>query len=67
MKALLEIPEDTLRRTMELTGAKSESEAVTAALIDYNRRHPQSELLKYSGTCENLMSIEELQAMRAMD
>ncbi len=67
MKATLEIPEDALRRTMELTGAKSESEAVTTALIDYNQRHPQSELLKYSGTCDNLMTIEELNAMRAMD
>jgi hypothetical protein len=67
MKATLEIPEDELRRTMELSGAKTESEAVTAALVDFNQRHRQSELLKYSGTLENMMTIEELHAMRAME
>ena len=38
--------------------------AVVTAVADFNRRRRMTELMKYAGTCTDLMTVEELQAQR---
>jgi len=35
-----------------------------AAIQDFNRRRRMAELVKYAGTCDAMMSVEELQSHR---
>ena len=49
---------------MRFTRARTKREAVVIALEDFNRRKRMAELVKYAGTCTNMISPEELQALR---
>ena len=49
---------------LRATGAKTKREAIVAAIQDFNRRRRMAELVKHAGTCENMMSVEELQKQR---
>ena len=49
---------------LRFTRAKTKREAVVTALVDFNRRRRMAELIKYAGTCPEMMTAEELQAQR---
>jgi Arc/MetJ family transcription regulator len=65
MKTTIDIPEKILRDAMKHTRAKTKREAVVTILADFNRRKRMAALVRHSGTCKNLMTIEELHQMRA--
>lgn len=64
MKTTIDIPEDELLDAMRFTSAKTKREAVVTAIVDFNRRRRMADLIKYAGTCPDLMTVEELQAQR---
>jgi Arc/MetJ family transcription regulator len=64
MKTTVDIPESDLADAMRFTRAKTKREAIVAAIQDFNRRRRMAELVKHAGTCENMMSVEELQKQR---
>lgn len=64
MKTTVDIPENDLADAMRFTRAKTKREAIVAAIQDFNRRRRMAELVKYAGTCEDMMSVEELQKRR---
>ena len=67
MKTTIDIPETELREAMKFTNARTKREAVVTALVDYNRRMRMAALARYAGTCTDLMSPEELQALRRQE
>ena len=50
---------------MRFTRAKTKREAIVSAIADFNRRRRMAELAKHAGTCEELITVEELQARRS--
>jgi Arc/MetJ family transcription regulator len=64
MKTTVDIPDKDLADAMRFTRAKTKREAIVAAIQDFNRRRRMAELVKHAGTCENMMSAEELQQQR---
>jgi len=64
VKTTIDIPEDELLDAMRFTRAKTKREAVVTAIVDSNRRRRMADLIKYAGTCPDLMTVEELQAQR---
>ena len=64
MKTTVDIPERELADAIRFTNARTKREAVVRAIADFNRRMRMAELANYAGTCENLMTPEELQAQR---
>ncbi len=67
MKTTIDIPDKELRDAMKFTRAKTKRQAVVTAIEDYNRRKRMAALIRHAGTCDGLMTIEELHKMRAMD
>lgn len=64
MTTTIDIPDETLIEIMRFTKAKTEGEAIVTALEDFSRRRRMAELVKYSGTCQEMMSSEELMELR---
>ncbi len=64
MKTSIDIPERELADAMRFTRARTKREAVVTALADFNRRKRMAELVKYAGTCDGLISVEELARQR---
>ncbi len=64
MKTSVDIPDNDLADAMRFTRAKTKREAIVTAIQDFNRRKRMAELVKYAGTCDALMSVEELQVQR---
>ena len=64
MKTTIDIPDDELSDAIRFTRAKTKREAVVTALADFNRRQRMAELVKFAGTCPNMMTTDELQAQR---
>ena len=64
MKTSLDIPERELEDAIRFTKAKTKREAIVGAVKDFNRRMRMTELTRYSGTCADLITPEELQATR---
>lgn len=64
MKTTIDIPDKELADAIRFTRAKTKREAVVMALQDFNRRRRMAELVKYRGTCENMMAPEELHLLR---
>ena len=52
---------------MKFTNARTKREAVVTALTDHNRRMRMAALARHVGTCTDLMSPEELQALRRQE
>ncbi|MEQ1859475.1 MAG: type II toxin-antitoxin system VapB family antitoxin [Chthoniobacteraceae bacterium] len=67
MKTTIDIPEKELRDAMRFTRAATKREAVVKILEDFNSRRRMAELAKYSGTCTDLMSCDELMLLRETD
>jgi Arc/MetJ family transcription regulator len=64
MKTSIDIPEKELADAMRFTRARTKREAVVTALTDFNRRKRMAELVKYAGTCADLINVEELARQR---
>ena len=62
MKTTADIPD---REPEDATGpTKAKREAAAGAVVDSDRRVRMAELALYAGTCGDLMTPEELQALR---
>lgn len=64
MKTTVDIPDKELADAMRFTRAKTKREAIVGAIQDFNQRKRMAELTKHAGTCEELVTVEELQAQR---
>jgi hypothetical protein len=64
MKTTVDIPEKELEDAMRYTKAKTKREAIVAAIVEFNRRRRVAELARHAGTCDTLMTVEELQRQR---
>jgi hypothetical protein len=64
MKTTVDIPEKELEDAMRYTKAKTKREAIVAAIVDFNRRRRVAELARHAGTCDALLTVEELQRQR---
>jgi len=64
MKTTVDIPENELADAIRFTKARTKREAVVHAIKDFNHRMRMAELTRYSGTCADLISPGELQALR---
>ncbi len=64
MKTTIDIPDKELLDAMQFTNAKTKREAVVTAITDFNRRQHIASLIKHTGTCEALISVETLQQQR---
>jgi hypothetical protein len=64
LKTTVDIPDDELRDVIRFTRARTKREAIVAAISDFNRRRRLAELVKHAGTCEDLITVEELQSQR---
>ena len=67
MKTTVDIPEIELLDAIRFTGAKTKREAAVSAISDFNRRKRMAELIRYAGTCANLITPQELRAARRQD
>lgn len=52
---------------MKFSGAKTKREAIVGAIVAYNDRMRMAELVRYAGTCDNLISPQELFELRRME
>jgi Arc/MetJ family transcription regulator len=64
MKTTIDIPESELREAMRFTKARTKREAVVTALMDFNRRRRMAALVRHGGTCEELMTVEQMTILR---
>jgi hypothetical protein len=64
LKTTVDIPEKELEDAMRFTKAKTKREAIVAAIADFNRRRRMAELIRHAGTCDDLLTGEELQRQR---
>ena len=64
MKTTVDIPDSELEDAIRFTKAKTKRAAIVGAITDFNRRMRMAELTRHSGTCANLISPQELQAIR---
>lgn len=64
MKTTIDIPDQELADVMRFTHARTKREAVVIALQEFNRRRRMAELMKYAGTCDALITAEDLQQAR---
>lgn len=67
MRTTIDIPEEELEDAIRFTNARSKREAVVKAIADFNRRMRMAELVRHAGTCEELMTVEELRVARRRD
>jgi putative antitoxin of VapBC-like toxin-antitoxin system len=64
MKTTIDIPESELREAMGFTKARTKREAIVTALMDFNRRRRMAAIVRHAGTCDALMTTEELKSLR---
>ena len=64
MKTTVDIPDKELEDAIRFTRAKTKREAIVAAITDFNRRRRMADLVKHAGTCDALITVDELQKQR---
>jgi Arc/MetJ family transcription regulator len=64
MKTTVDIPEEELADAMRFTRARTKREAIVTAIVDFNRRRRMAELARRAGSCDQLMTADELQRLR---
>ena len=64
MKTTIDIPDRELEDAIRFTNAKTKRAAVVSAVADFNRRMRMAEFTRYAGTCDDLVTPQELQAAR---
>lgn len=64
MKTTIDIPDHEIEDAIRFTNAKTKREAIVGAVADFNRRMRMLELTRYTGTCRDLVTPEELKTLR---
>ena len=64
MKTTIDIPNHELEDAIRFTNARTKREAIVGAVADFNRRMRMAELAGYAGTCNDLITPQELQTSR---
>ena len=64
MKTTVDIPERDLADAMRFAGATTKREAIVAAIREYNQRRRLAALARHAGTCDTLVSPEQLREQR---
>jgi len=69
MRTTLDLPEDLIKQTMEITGAKTKTEAITKALEELINHNNRKKLLELKGSAPYLKNIDldELRGRNWMD
>ena len=67
MKIAVDKAERELDDVVRFTNARTKSEAIVEAVTEFNRRMRLAALVRYAGTCDDLQTPEELQALRRRD
>lgn len=63
MKTTINIPDVVMEDAMRYTGASTRKEAVVTALIEFNRRKRMAALVRHSGSCDGMLSNDEIEAL----
>lgn len=63
MKTTVDIPSEVLDEAIRYTQAKTKREAIVTAMQDFIRRKRMSELVRYSGTSDTLLTNDEIEAL----
>ena len=58
MTTTLEIPNETMKRVMDLTKARTPEEAVIKAVLDFSRERTLAEAVAKLGTFDDFMTAE---------
>ena len=64
MKTSVEIPDIELEDAMRFTKATTKREAIVTAITEFNARRRMAELVKHAGTCAEMVTVGDLQALR---
>ena len=64
MKTTVDIPEEELADAMRFTRARTKREAIVTAIVEFNRRRRMADLARRAGSCDALMTADELQRLR---
>lgn len=64
MRITVHVPDSELEDAIRFTNARTTRQAIVSAVAEFNRRMRMARLVGHAGTCENLMTPEELQAQR---
>ena len=64
MKTTVVIPDNELADVMRFTRATTKRETILTAITEFNRRRRMAELVKRAGTCDDLVTADELQRAR---
>lgn len=64
MKTTIDIPEATLKDAMRFAGTNIKRKAVLTAVEEFNMHHRMAALTRHLGSCQNLMSVNELKQQR---
>ena len=67
MKATLEIPDEMMERMKALTHARTDEEAVLAAIAEFDGQHSLAYAVSRLGTFEDFMTGEDLKTQRDQD
>lgn len=67
MKTTLNIPDKQLETLLELTNAKTKTEAINKAIEEYILQEKIKALLALEGSCPDFMTQDELQEMRNLE
>ena len=64
MKTSVDIPERELEDAMRFTKARTKREAIVTAIAEFNQRRRMAELSKLAGSCDRLVTADELHKLR---
>jgi len=64
MKTTVVIPDDELADVMRFNRATTKRKTILTAITEFNRRRRMAELVKRAGTCDDLVTEDELQRAR---
>ncbi len=64
MKTTVDIPETELLDAMRFTRARTKREAIVTAIAEFNQRRRMAELSKLAGSCDRLVTADELHKLR---
>lgn len=64
MKTTVDIPDKELADAIRFTDARTKREAIVGAIVYFNQRMRMAELTKHAGSCPDLVTPEEIRAIR---
>jgi hypothetical protein len=64
MKTTVDIPDQELEDAMRFTQARTKREAIVTAIAEFNRRRRMTDLVRFGGTCKEMMMPDELRRLR---